>query len=340
MLFVRLARTDPVCVYVLHSRKIYFDGYLPPRKWHERQGRLVRQSQTLKELLASHPHGSAKLPQGAFDAIKADVSLCSSSIGAYPIAARRFPKPPLLIPALLDVLKSSRTWGSLVEVVSGEADMFCAENIRRHGGVLLTNDTDLLITDLGKDGVVTFFGDIEIADPSDVSQDVMALTFSQKRINRLLRLERVGGLARFAYEVRKKGINFSLALRLATRDVGPILSSKEFHYFMEEFSMKEYLPRDHPIQGLLRGLDPRISELIIQNLITVDHKALSEAGTPLSSRGLDSLAMFLPVMIEVRSFISPPNISIYHSNTVIKTRQVSPLNETIANPVYASRTAR
>ncbi|KAI8945094.1 hypothetical protein F4801DRAFT_594409 [Xylaria longipes] len=277
-------------------RRIYFDGYLPPSKWQVRRERLLRQSQTMKDLLASHPHGSSRIPDDAFETIKPEISLTQ-----YTGHSSWLPKPPFLVPAVIEILRSCRTWGPLVEVVSGEADMFCAEDTRRRGGVLLTGDSDLLITELGADGTVSFFTDVVAADRSDKSQGLMACKFSLHAINDILGLNNVGGLPRVAFEKVSCRTSFEEALKRVKNNNDNSLESPEFRTFMEEYSMKEYLPKDHPVQGMLSSLDPRVSEIVIQTLLLDGNGTVPDAGSGENSRGPETLAMFLPIMIENRS---------------------------------------
>ncbi|KAJ2986975.1 hypothetical protein NUW58_g4766 [Xylaria curta] len=288
---------DELRAHGITVRRIYFDGYLPPSKWRVRQERLLRQSQTVKDLLASHPRGSSKLPDDTFDAVHPEIALTQNAG-----QSSRFswlPKPPFLVPAVIEILKSCDTWGPLVEVVSGEADMFCAEDIRQHGGVLLTSDSDLLITDLGPHGTVSFFSDVVAADRSNKCKGLVACKFSLHAINDKLGLNKVGGLSRVAFEHVKCRTSFHDAVKRTKHYSHHSIESPDFQAFMEEYSMKEYLPKSHPVQGILSRLDPRISEIIIQALLVDGNRIVTDAGSAHDSRGPESLAMFLPVMVEV-----------------------------------------
>ncbi|RWA04830.1 hypothetical protein EKO27_g10276 [Xylaria grammica] len=280
-------------------RKIYFDGYLPPSKWQVRRQRLLRQSELMKALLNSHPNGSSRLPEDAFDTVKAKIALTQS---LAPSSDPRWspmppPMPPFLVPAVVEIMRSCRTWGPLVEVVSGEADMFCAEDVRRHGGLLLTSDSDLLITDLGPHGKVSFFTEIVEADGRLVSEGLVACKFSLNIINDTLGLNHVGGLARVAFEKNKYRSSFNEALKRAKSNGNYAIGPDEFQNFMEDYLMKEYLPMDHPVQKKLSSLDPRISEIVIQTLLLDSNGTVPDA----RSRGPETLAMFLPIMIEDRT---------------------------------------
>ncbi|KAI1358378.1 hypothetical protein F5Y08DRAFT_321926 [Xylaria arbuscula] len=284
-------------------RKIIFDGYLPPSKWQVRQQRLLEQSKLMNDLLTSHPDGSSLLPGDAFEAIKGGISLTRTSSPSSNL--RRTPRPPFLVPAVVEILKSSHSWGPLVEVVSGEADMFCAEDIRRHGGVLLTSDSDLLITDLGHHGSVSFFEDIASSDPSAESSTLLASKFSLDAINDALALNGLGGLPRVAFEIVKSRKGFNEALeRIRNRKEEDDSHTPELQAFLDELSMKEYLSKDHPVQSIISSLDPRISEIVIQTLLLRNNTTPLDENNTQHPRGPETLAMFLPILIEDRSRMS------------------------------------
>ncbi|KAI0198059.1 hypothetical protein F4808DRAFT_436974 [Astrocystis sublimbata] len=290
-------------------RKIYFDGYLPPNKWEIRRQRLQRQSKKMKDLLYAFPHGSSKIQGDSFNSIKVEISLCNGIGNSW--YSNRVPKPPFLVPAVLEILRKCKTWGPLVEVVSGEADVFCGDDIKRNGGIVLTGDSDLLIADLGPDGVVSLFSDVATKDPEDEAQGIIAGMHSMDHINSALRLGATG-LQRVAYEVQTSLTNFADAVN-KVRNMSPqeITNTPGFREFLEEHAKKDYLPSDHPAQGLLSSLDPRISEFIIQTILNPG----STNDPPLEDeiRGPETLAMFLPIMIE-----KPDRKSVWNMSTPVR----------------------
>ncbi|KAI0398880.1 hypothetical protein F4802DRAFT_94572 [Xylaria palmicola] len=275
-------------------RKIYFDGYLPPSKWRVRQERLLRQSQTMKDLRILHPHGSPRLPADALEMMSPGLPLTQHN-GNSPHSSS-LPKPPFLVPATIEILRNCPIWGPRVEVVSGEADMFCADDVRRHGGVLLSNDSDLLITDLGPDGTMSFFSDIV----EDAYQGLATRKFSLRIINDAWGLNHSSGLPRVAFEKVNGWVSYEKAIQMV-RNNNVNHDSSNFRRFMEEYTMKEYLPKDHPVQGILSNLDPRISETVIQTLLPDGNGTTPLAAGGKNARGPETLAMFLPIMIEDRS---------------------------------------
>lgn len=285
--------------YNVTVRKIYFDGYLPPDKWRVRRSRLLRQSESVKDLLAFHPLGSPGIPEDAFEAIGPAISLTHHDGDSTKF--RWLPKPPLLVPAVAEILKSSATWGPLVEVVSGEADVFCADDVRHHGGVLLTGDSDLLVTELGPDGSVSFFGDLVKADESGDSRELLTCKYSLQAINDDLGLNYVGGLLRVAFEKIQGKMSFAEAVARAKSNTSDTLGTLAFRAFMEQFTVKEYLPKNHPAQKVLSGLDPRISEIVVQALVLDGTRTVPYVGSNKDDRSPETLAMFLPIMIEERN---------------------------------------
>ncbi|KAI1815340.1 hypothetical protein GGS20DRAFT_340248 [Poronia punctata] len=282
---------DKLREHDVNMRKIYFDGYLPTSKWEVRLQRLLAQSKQMKGLVDSYPGGSSKTPQNVFLDVKPDFSLTQVH---YEFKAP--PKPPFLIPAVLEILRADDVWGPLVEVVPGEADMYCAQDVRLNGGIVLTSDSDLLITDVGLDGKVSFFDDITVTGQLPAPLTLTTDSFSLRVMNDHFDLNAVGGLPRVAFETQKSDIRFPEALaHVKTVELsGP--QQSEFQTFLEEYTFRERLPKDHVARDILSDLDARISEFVVHSLLTDS----SVDGID-DFRGPDSMAMFLPIMIENRA---------------------------------------
>ncbi|KAI2641215.1 hypothetical protein GGS21DRAFT_547544 [Xylaria nigripes] len=277
-------------------RKIYFDGYLPPSKWPVRQERVRRQTQHVVNLLASYPYGSLKIPPDTFETIKFNLDITR----LFGFSYKTSPKAPFMIPAVIDILRSCGTLGPLVQVVAGEADAFCAEDVRHNGGTIFTGDSDMFVTDLGPDGNVSFLSDVAKGDQLGRSRVLMSRIFSIRATNELLRISEAGGISRVAFDMMSSSIKFQEALERAKKNKDRIQNSSEFKAFLDGYSMKEHLPTDHPVQGLLSSLDPRVSEIIIQTVLLDGDGNLANSGETHDSRGPEALSMFLPIMIEKR----------------------------------------
>ncbi|KAF3061020.1 hypothetical protein GL218_03456 [Daldinia childiae] len=286
---------DELKSHNINIRKIYFDGYLPPSKWEVRRERLLNQSQRMKALVSSQPFGSPTTPENAFKDVRASTTLTLQ----FPRSSSdSLPKPPFMVPAVLEALKATKDWGPLVVVVPGEADIFCAQDIRENGGTLLTNDSDLLIQDLGLNGCVSFFWDVVPVDPTSKEAGMVAMKISLHNINDRLGLTNLGGLPRVAFEKQKGWMSFDAAVQKVRDSHEDTLHSPEYQAFVDELEGKEYIPIHHPVLAMLSGLDPRISEVVIQILLLESTEEKSTELDEKTLRGPETLSIFLPIMVE------------------------------------------
>lgn len=223
-------------------------------------------------------------------------------------STRRFPKHPFLVPAVAEQVRNSKAWRDVVQVVPGEADTYCAEDIRQNGGIVLTSDSDLLMEDLGPHGSVAFFWEIGTKSEPDETE-LFALTYSARQLAAQLGLQDVGGIPRLAFEMTMRHTGLDEALHFAkARETTEDTTKENYQKFLEEHLVpQEYISADHPVISLLTSLDPRISELVIQSL-NIDLEADAESSAAMDTataaiaagqpRGPDKTSMFLPVMVE------------------------------------------
>ncbi|KAI0135183.1 XPG domain containing-domain-containing protein [Daldinia grandis] len=249
----------------------------------------------MKALTSSYPFGSPTTPESAFRDVRANTTLTRQSPRSSSDAS---PKPPFMVPAVLEALKGSKYWGPLVVVVPGEADMFCAQDIRENGGTLLTSDSDLLIQNLGVKGYVSFLWDIVPVDPTSKESGMVAMKISLQDINDRLGLTNLGGLPRVAFEKLKGWMSFEAAVQKARNSHEDTLHSSEYQAFMDDLEVKEYISSHHPVLTMLSGLDPRISEVVIQILLLEQMEAKYTESDGKTLRGPETLSIFLPIMVE------------------------------------------
>ncbi len=276
------------------SSAIYFDGYLPTSKRPERIQRLIKLSRDLTKYHSTFP---TKVPWGnARLAVDATVDLFPS---AWPMEKKaKPPPPPFLVPAVIDALRFSPKFGSLVKLVSGEADGFCAEHVRQKGGTVLTSDSDLLVYDLGESGGVVFLADI------DLDMEPHRLRAPQYRpadICRRLSLKTDRGLQYLAFELsRDHHLTLEQAVEKAKRSEAVLTSPNEYLEFIEQYLSPEVVPT--PGEAGIPPLDPRVSEMALRSL------RLTGAAAPTSDNILASqasndagLEMFLPFLLDCPS---------------------------------------
>ncbi|GAB1318852.1 XPG domain containing-domain-containing protein [Madurella fahalii] len=269
---------------------IYFDSYLPSTKRPERLQRLVKSSQ---ELVKYHSAWSAGVPKGdRHRAGEAQVDLFPHSWPGENKA--KPPPPPFLVPAVIGALKDSTTYRHLVKLVPGEADWFCAHHVRHSARWVLTSDSDLLIYDLGQDGGVIFFSDIDV----DMERHrLIGLQYRPSNLCRRLSLKPDTGLAYLAFEISKDPyLTFEQAIERSKKGEAVSVSRQEYTDFMEPYLSPEVALNLEG--GQAPTLDPRVSEITLRSLSTsgVATRALE------NRQDTDSeLEMFLPFLLDCPS---------------------------------------
>ena len=205
---------------------------------------------------------------------------------------RGIPVPPFLVASVIEDLLQSQ-YASATSVVCWEADPLCADAARRAcpGAVVLMNDSDYLVHDLGYHSSSGFFNQLELETRTGhnkhpyTCQTLECPTFQNRSIAERLGLR---DTKRLGYEVK---IQPSITLKDAIRrTVLSPLDATQLREFLEEYDMpweEVFGSQAFPSTNLpfLRDntMDPRISELVIQMRYHTAAQAVN---------------MYLPVLIE------------------------------------------
>lgn len=206
---------------------------------------------------------------------------------------KRLPDAPFFVAAIIEALGDSK-YAGVTSVVPGEADAYCAEIARSSGGIIFTNDSDLLIYDLGPNGAVGSLYDLEFIDVGVDDRDgnnsgehclVQTKVISPSNVAKALSLPNLHKLAYVLTTSTPPSLREAVDLTkdLATNDFQLTDFVKE--YTNSPTALKtQYIHPGTPHQLKLtrdRGLflDPRISELVFQSR-------------------LDSPSIYLPFLIE------------------------------------------
>jgi len=177
------------------------------------------------------------------------------------------PPIPFLVPAVLEALLGSGQYRDITAVVPGEADLYCAKYLNQYGGVVLTGDSDLLVHDLGEDGAVIFFKDIEASSHVD-DRTLCGQIYHPAAIARRLELPVSQGLYAFAFELSMDSHGTFRKLLVDAQSLKAVTENpSEFGDFLKEY--KQLTAEPHPkssakILPILQSLDPRISEYVLQ----------------------------------------------------------------------------
>jgi hypothetical protein len=204
-----------------------------------------------------------------------------------------------LVPAILESLVVSTQYRDITEVVPGEADLYCARYLKQNGGIIFTGDSDLLVHDLGPDGAVSLFRDVDF--PSIDNFDTLCTKlFQQSTIIDRLALPKSHGLHALAFEMTMDNYGTFPKLLVQAKLLKTVSANPEMY---EEY-LKEYtqLPPDlnaesgesAEVTKVLQKLDPRISEYVLQ----FPCLAKIAGQSPLESIGSHTPHIFLPFLID------------------------------------------
>ncbi|KAK0619828.1 XPG domain containing-domain-containing protein [Immersiella caudata] len=265
----------------IHVSAIIFDGLLPKAKREERMQRVLATTKQLEHYRLAYPDGVPR-QRAEFDE-KAAVELFPKTRGKEAKVAA--PVPSFLVAAIIDSLSTSPRYGSRVKVVAGEADGFCAEIVRIHGGLVLTSDSDLLVHKLGNNGGVVFLADIGL----DVETKTLnAPLFRVEEICARLSLKSDQGLSKLAFElITDPSLTIEQAAELARKSTAATISPSTYNEFVQS-----YISPETVIESVENGdrptLDPRVSELALRCL---------PAGED-SGSGSNDLSVYLPFLLD------------------------------------------
>lgn len=155
-------------------------------------------------------------------------------------------------------------YAEITVMVPGEADVECALVSRLTGAAILTNDSDLIVHDLGLHGAVVFLNSVQLVEDTEGTPGsrIQAMRLYPNDFARRLGIL---SIPRFAYELNENPhLGFSELIRRSNDNQETIEQSSKYHEFL-----REYQPKTNgsmAIQGhaYVQNLDPRISELFWQ----------------------------------------------------------------------------
>ncbi|KAH6635523.1 XPG domain containing-domain-containing protein [Chaetomium sp. MPI-SDFR-AT-0129] len=280
---------------------IYFDGYLPSTKRPERIRRLLQSTQNLVTYHAIYP---SRVPAGRPGLIpETSITLFPNDrgIGTKKLFPR-LPNLPFIVPAIIDALRLSPDFSSTVNLAPGEADGFCAHHAREHGGTIFTSDSDLLAYNLGRNGSVVFFDDMN-ADQK--VRNIKARRYSTAEIAGRLSLNPDEGLQELAFAVANEP-NGKIQRALDSCKGGLTDRNREKYLQFVNSFLTPNLVSTAPSQGG-PPLDPRLSELIFRSPQGLGSRPLTPTPGPRSKANKNGapLEMYLPFLLSCPSRATP-----------------------------------
>ncbi|KAB8228209.1 XPG domain containing-domain-containing protein [Aspergillus alliaceus] len=205
------------------KERICFDGALPSRKRETRLSRLEKSRKKL-ELLRSKTQSGLQRLSGPSDRC---AIILGNVLRSRPLPAtyNDLPDNPFIVPTVFEDLKyrwnreniltaasdilcvhsvelEGFPWAGITEMVPGEADAYCASTAKHTSCSILTNDTDLLLYDLGPQGSVIFLDSIEIVGGNPHTPEEWQI--KAMRLSPGLVAQRLGipNILRFAFEIK------------------------------------------------------------------------------------------------------------------------------------------
>lgn len=155
-------------------------------------------------------------------------------------------------------------WAEITITVSGEADIACARLSKLTGAAVLTNDSDMMIHDLGSQGAVILLNSMYLVEdhtnqyPADLRGSMI---FPRDVCARL----GIPDIRRFAFELKNNPkIQFNDLVRRSKEAIDSEKSIAEYDRFSQEFRPLEDQSRIMQNSQGAADLDPRISELYWQ----------------------------------------------------------------------------
>lgn len=226
-------------------------------------------------------------------------------------SSKEAPVPAFLVPAVLEALRASEKYKHIIKLVPGEADSFCAKHIQSGGGgVVITSDTDLLVHDLGPEGSVTFFNDVEFQKAAGKSA-VLISEYSIWRICERLSLPQEKGILSLAFELSMEShLTLNQAIQKSKDGGSRTIMKQHYTTFIEQYLTPEMAECGGSVLGPDDALDPRISELVLK-ILSVPARDLPSwaSGAPPVYQDDLEIPMYLPVLVDSPSRTSAWEIS-------------------------------
>lgn len=155
-------------------------------------------------------------------------------------------------------------WADMTVIVPGEADTQCAETARLTGSAVLTNDSDLLVHDLGPHGMAILLNSVQMVEDVQVltEPEVRALGIHPYKVSRRLG---IANIQQLAYTLtRNPRLSFMELLRRAKEDFAAMELSSAYCDFLREYEVAIDFPEVSGSKQDAQILDPRVSELLWQ----------------------------------------------------------------------------
>lgn len=168
----------------------------------------------------------------------------------------------------LDLLETEGKfpWAAITVMVPGEADLECARTSKLTGSAVLTNDSDLILYDLGSHGSVLFLDSVELTEWNHSRPAESEITARRLCPASLTDRLGIGNIRLFAYELNQNPhLGLPELIKRSKHAHSSLELSPEYRRFIEEYdcALNDQATRADTMHSP-QGLDPRISEIFLQ----------------------------------------------------------------------------
>ncbi|KAJ9213253.1 hypothetical protein DTO166G4_5060 [Paecilomyces variotii] len=158
-------------------------------------------------------------------------------------------------------------WAGITEIVPGEADIYCGYASRHEGSAVLSNDSDLLVHDLGPNGSVVFLDTVELTNYDLHNPQNGRITAMELRPTVISRKLGIPSILALAYELKSdQHVGLTELIRRSKGRVGALDDTAAYLRFMQEYEPinLDVLIKKPGTSESLQYLDIRIAELYMQ----------------------------------------------------------------------------
>ncbi|CAP74225.1 hypothetical protein E8E15_009351 [Penicillium rubens] len=263
--------------------KICFDGALPISKREVRFSRIEKSRHRLELARRNLSLPAAPKCRDVIPTKRGQV-WCSRGL---PQRRKGLPENPFMVSAVFEDLRSrwnkeqirkevdddisclvadtDYPWADITVMVPGEADVECARVAKLTGCAVLTDDSDLLLHDLGQHGAVLFLDSVQTSsgvwDPAQ--PDIRGLRICPHSLSGRLGIPSIQW---FAYELQRNAhLRFAELARISKESSKATQLSSDYLEFLREY---QHETADNEVireaAQSMQSLDPRVSELFWQ----------------------------------------------------------------------------
>lgn len=215
----------------------------------------------------------------------------------------------------------------LIEVVPGEAELYCARFVKQNGGTIFTSDSDLLVHDIGT-GSVSFFRDLSLVTTKGVTS-VKCVQYQLDMIAKRLTLPETHGLRSLAFEISLDvHLSFPQLLQRASALESINLHKRLYEEFCSQYnslpmvsalsSPTRQATGTKSLKTVLQHLDPRISEYVFQFPFLAKAVGQEHSDSPSSRSGVE---VFMPFLLDC-----PTKTSAWEISTAVRQLAYGMLN--------------